>query len=269
LPSFRYESYEKGNTQKAKKAFDEMKRLSKEQSDRLSDLIEMVMTAYRNADVSRFQKIEQIENVSTGAKQLAVGSRGASRLEDQVAALLNKAAWMEAEYSASMKELEAMFNGAKSIAEICKKGGVNDEGGRWTRGGGKKVAMRIAAFSLDKEDSERVVKMSMGPPKGEARALVKLQEGAKKGGYERAKRAHGRSERVSEAGAWQKGARERSECVGEGSAWKKGARGRRERVGEGSAWKKGARGRRERVGEGSAWEKGARGRRERVSEASA
>ncbi|GMI20483.1 hypothetical protein TeGR_g13545, partial [Tetraparma gracilis] len=167
-----YKSYEKGDAQQATRAFEEMKRLSKEQSDRLSDLIEMVMGAYRNADVSRFEKIEQLENVSTGAKQLAVGGGG-----DRVAALLNKAAWMETAYAASMKELEEMFNGAKSIAEVCKKVGVDDEGGMWTRWGGKKVAMRVAAFSLDKVDRERVVKMRMGSPKGTDRAKTKLEEG--------------------------------------------------------------------------------------------
>ncbi|GMI52206.1 hypothetical protein TeGR_g10324, partial [Tetraparma gracilis] len=116
-----YESYERGDKKAAAQAFEAMRRSAKEQSDRLGDLIEMVMSAYRNADVSRFEKIEEIMNVSTGAKQLVVGNGGTGRLEDQVAALLNKAAWMETEFSASMKELEAMFNGAKSIAEVCKK----------------------------------------------------------------------------------------------------------------------------------------------------
>jgi len=147
-----YERYSSGDKKRAEKAFQTVVQLSKDQGERLGDLIELIMVVYENTDVERFAKIEQLENFSEDAKQLVVGGW---RPEEQVKALLTETAWMNSGFSASMAELDTMF--------ICKKGGVEDAGGEWTRSGkGSKVAMRIAGFKLDEKDEKKVVRMSMG-----------------------------------------------------------------------------------------------------------
>ena len=91
---------------------------------------------------------------------------------------------MNPSFSTSMTELETMFKESKSIANICKKGGVENVGGERTRSGKEsKVAMKISGFKLDKKDEKKVVRMSMGAPKCADRALVNMKEGQGRSGY--------------------------------------------------------------------------------------
>jgi hypothetical protein len=68
------------------------------------------------------------------------------------------------------------MNTAKTIDEVCDRHGLDKAA--WTvDSNGRKLVLRAAGFNID--DSEDVVKAKFGPPKGSARALVKLQEAKK------------------------------------------------------------------------------------------
>ena len=73
-------------------------------------------------------------------------------------------------------QLVTSMNTAKTIDEVCDRHGLDKAA--WTvDSNGRKLVLRAAGFNID--DSEDVVKAKFGPPKGSARALVKLQEAKK------------------------------------------------------------------------------------------
>ena len=74
-----YGKYSSGDKKGAERAFQTVVQLSKDQGERLSDLVELVIVVCKNSDVERFAKIEQLASFSEDAKQLVVGQRSRSR----------------------------------------------------------------------------------------------------------------------------------------------------------------------------------------------
>ncbi|GMI30163.1 hypothetical protein TeGR_g6107 [Tetraparma gracilis] len=156
--------------------FVKLRELSLKQAAVLADLIGECMTWYSTADRERYRPIELIENQPTSISQFVPPAAKTSSLEQLVPILLAQAAWKEPTFRELMGQLVTSMNSAKTVDEVCDRHGLDK--GKWTvDSNGRAFVMRAAGFHIDGSDD--VVKAKFGPPKGSARALVKLQEAKK------------------------------------------------------------------------------------------